>query len=132
MDINRVTREVIGAAIDVHRALGPGLLESAYRECLCHELTLRGIAVERERDLPIEYRGLRLKGGYRVDLLVADQVVVELKAVEAILPIHEAQLLTYLRLGSWKAGLILNFNVRALRQGIKRIVLDLDESRPQP
>ena len=129
MEINQVTETIIGAAIEVHRALGPGLLESTYEECLCRELSLRGVPFERQRSLPVEYKGLRLDCGYRLDLLVADTVVVEIKAVESLLPIHEAQLLTYLRLGGWKVGLLINFNVAILRQGIRRRVLGLEEER---
>jgi GxxExxY protein len=127
MKINQVTEAVIGAAIEVHRALGPGLLESAYEECLCRELSLRQIGYERQRPLPVTYKGLDLDCGYRLDLLVADTVVVEIKAVESLLPIHEAQLLTYLKLGGWKVGLLINFNVPVLKQGIRRRVLGLME-----
>lgn len=121
--INKVTGAVIGAAIEVHRALGPGLLESAYCECLRRELTLRGMAFERERPLPLEYKGLRLECGYRLDLLVGGCVVVEVKAFEALALIHEAQLLTYMRLGGWNTGLLINFNVAVPKQGIRRMVL---------
>jgi GxxExxY protein len=127
MKINDITGDIIGAAIEVHRALGPGLLESAYEECLCHELTVRHVPFDRQRALPVEYKGLRLDCGYRLDLLVADSVVVEIKAVEKLLPIHDAQLLTYLKLGGWKAGLLLNFNVPVLKRGIRRLVLGLEE-----
>jgi GxxExxY protein len=123
MELNKITEQVIGAAIEVHRALGPGLLESAYEECLCHELRLRGVAFERQRPLPVEYKGTKLDCGYRLDLLVADVVVVEIKAVESIEPIHEAQLLTYLKLGGWTLGLLINFNVPVLKDGIRRRVL---------
>ena len=99
MKVNEVTRAVIGSAIEVHRALGPGLLESAYEECLCHELTIEEIPFERQRHLPVEYKGIRLDCGYRLDLLVAELVVVEVKALDSLLPIYEAQLLTYLKLG---------------------------------
>jgi GxxExxY protein len=125
--VNRITGDVIGAAIEVHRCLGPGLLESAYHECLARELVLRQIPFERERPLPLEYKGIRLECGYRVDLLVARVVVVEIKAVEAIAPVHEAQLITYLRLGGWKVGLLINFNVVLLKNGICRRVLNLQE-----
>lgn len=125
--INEISKEVIGAAIEVHRALGPGLLESAYTECLCRELSLRGIAFLREVPLPVEYKGVRLECAYRLDLLVDDTVVVEVKSVEGILPIHEAQLLTYLKLGGWKLGLLINFNVPLLKQGIRRRVWDFKE-----
>ncbi len=125
--INQLTQEIIGAGIAVHRELGPGLLESAYQQCMRQELTLRGIPFRREVPLPLEYRGIRLDAGYRLDLLVADTVVVEVKAIEAIAPIHEAQLLTYLRLGGWNVGLLMNFNVVVLKDGIRRRVLGLRE-----
>lgn len=121
--VNKLTEAVIGAAIEVHRALGPGLLESSYKECLCRELSVRGVPFERERALPLEYKGIRLECGYRLDLLVADSVVVEVKAVEALAPVHDAQLLTYMRLGGWQVGLLINFNVELLKQGIRRRVL---------
>ena len=127
MAVNELTKGIIGAAIEVHRALGPGLLESAYEQCLCRELTLRKVPFERQLPLPVEFKGLRLDCGYRLDLLVANTVVVEIKAVESLLPIHEAQLLTYLKLGGWKVGLLINFNVSVLRTGIRRRVLDLEE-----
>ena len=117
------TSPVIGAAIEVHRQLGPGLLESAYEECLCHELRLRELQFKRQIDLPVLYKGLMLNCGYKIDLIVEDEVVVELKAIERLLPIHEAQLLTYLRLSSKKVGLLINFNVPLLTQGIVRRVL---------
>jgi len=120
MEMNEITEKIIGAAIEVHKALGPGLLESAYEECLCRELTLRGMSFERQKALPNEYKGVKLDCGYRLDLLVAVVVVVEIKAVEVVQPIHEAQLLTYLRLGGWKLGLLINFNVPVLKDGIRR------------
>jgi GxxExxY protein len=126
-DEDRLTEEIIGAAIEVHRALGPGLLESAYRICLCHELRLRAVTVETERPLPVHYKGVDLDCGYKLDLLVETKVVVELKTVEKIHPVHEAQLLTYLRLGGWQVGLIFNFNVPVLKDGIQRRVLGLEE-----
>ena len=126
MEVNQITSAIIGGAIEVHRILGPGLLESAYEECLCRELSLRGIPFERQRPLPVEFKGVQLECGYRLDLLVVDAVVVELKAVETLLPIHEAQLLTYLKLGGWNVGLLINFNVPLLKQGIKRRVLNLN------
>jgi GxxExxY protein len=122
-DINEITRAIIGAAIEVHRQLGPGLLESAYFECLCRELVLRGIPFEYEKPLPLEYKGIRLECGYRLDLLVADCVVVEIKSVEALAPVHDAQLLTYLRIGGWRVGLLINFNVAVLKNGIHRKIL---------
>ena len=127
LDINKTTEAVIGAAIEVHRHLGPGLLESAYEECLCEELLLRKIPFKRQVILPVTYKGKTLDIGYRIDLLVNDEVVVELKTVESILPIHEAQTLTYMRLGGWQVGLILNFNVTILKNGIKRLVHKLKE-----
>jgi GxxExxY protein len=117
------TNAIIGAAIEVHRHLGPGLLESAYEECLGHELHLRGIAFRRQVELPIPYKGLNLDCGYRMDLVVQEQIVLELKCVEKILPIHEAQLLTYLRLSGNPVGLLVNLNVPLLTQGIVRRVL---------
>lgn len=119
----QLTEAIIGAAIEVHRALGPGLLESAYEQCLCHELSLRGLSFTRQVDLPVIYKGVRLDCGYRIDLIVEDQVVLELKTVDKIAPVHEAQLLTYLRLSGRKIGLLINFNSAALRTGIKRMVL---------
>ena len=130
MHVNEITEATIGASIEVHRAIGPGLLESAYVQCLCYELRLRQIPFAMEVPLPVMYKGLKLDCGYRVDLVVADSVVVEIKAVERLAPVHEAQLLTYLRLGGWKAALLINFNVPLLRDGIVRRVLGLDESRP--
>jgi len=127
MTINEITEAIIGSSIEVHRELGPGLLESAYRQCLCHELKLRGLPFVCERPLPVVYKGLRLDCGYRVDLIVADAVVVELKTVDRLAPVHDAQLLTYLRLGGWKVGLLINFNVALLRHGIRRRVLGLEE-----
>ena len=127
ISVNETTREIIAAAIAVHRALGPGLLESAYEECLCQELALRGIPFERQVPLPLEYRGIQLECGYRLDILVAGAVVVEVKSIEAIAPIHEAQLLTYLRLGAWQVGLLMNFNVVVLKNGIRRRLLGLIE-----
>ena len=121
--VNALTREIIGAAIEVHRALGPGLLESAYEECLCCELGLRGVAFRRQVPLTVTYKSTQLDCGYRLDLLVEDTVVVEVKAVQEVLPVHEAQLLTYLRLGGWKVGLLLNFNVPVLKRGIRRLIL---------
>ena len=125
--INELTKLIIGAAVEVHRHLGPGLLESSYQHCLFRELQLREIEVIREMPLPVMYKGEQLDCGYRLDLVVMDSVVVEVKAVQNFDAIHEAQLLTYLRLGGWKAGLLINFNVPVLTQGIKRVVLNLKE-----
>jgi GxxExxY protein len=129
MDVNKITEEIIGAAIEVHKALGPGLLESAYEECLCRELALRGIAYKRQVGLPVTYKGVDLDCGYRLDILVENLVVIEIKTVDDVLPIHEAQLLTYLKLGGWQVGLIINFNVPLLKQGIYRRVLGLKEPK---
>lgn len=118
-----LTGEIIGAAIDVHRSLGPGLLESAYRACLCQELRSRNIAFVCEAPLPLSYKGLRLDCGYRMDICVQDRVVVELKSVEEWTDLHRAQLLTYLRLSGKKVGLLVNFNVPVLKDGIVRMVL---------
>jgi len=118
-----LTGAIIGAAIEVHKQLGPGLLESAYEECLCRELKLRGVVFERQKPLPLEYKGIRLDCGYRLDLLVEGRVIMEIKSVEALAPIHEAQMLTYLRLAAVKVGLLINFNTPVLKDGIKRFVL---------
>jgi len=128
LTINEITEAIIGAAIEVHRTLGPGLLESAYQECLARELTLRQIAFEREKPLLLEYKGVKLECGYRLDFLVAGMVVVEVKAAESVLPVHKAQLLTYMKLGGWKVGLIINFHAPLLKNGIKRLVLGLEEN----
>ena len=121
MDINDLTRKVIGAAIEVHKNLGPGLLESAYEACLCHELELQELPFERQRELPIHYKGLNLDSGYRLDIVVENRLILELKSCESLLPIHDAQLLTYLKLTGSKVGLLINFNVPILRDGIKRM-----------
>lgn len=118
-----LTEEIIGAAIDVHRVLGPGLLESAYQECLCVELGLRQLRFVSQQELPVEYKGRHVDLGYRLDLVVENTVVLELKSVERLLPLHEAQLLTYLRLGRFPTGLLLNFNVPVLKDGIRRMKL---------
>ena len=117
------TDEIIAAAIEVHRHLGPGLLESAYEECLCRELQLRNVPFHRQIPLPVDYKGVKLDCGYRIDLLVNDEVILELKAIEKILPVHEAQLLSYLRLLNKRVGLLINFCVPVLKDGIVRRVL---------
>jgi len=117
-----LTGQILGAAIEVHKQLGPGLLESTYQACLCHELELRGISFECQKPLPLEYKGIRMECGYRIDLLVAGSVIVEIKSVEGLAPIHEAQLLTYLKLTGIKVGFLINFNVVVLKQGIRRLV----------
>jgi GxxExxY protein len=125
MDEDSLSHEIIGAAIEVHRNLGPGLLESAYEQCLAHELSQRGIAFELEKSVPVEYKGVKLNCGFRLDLLVGGLVIVEVKAVEALTPTHSAQIMTYLKLTGCKLGLLLNFNEWRLADGIKRIVLKL-------
>ena len=127
MKTNELTEGTIGAAIEVHRALGPGLLESAYEECLCRELSVRQLPFERQLEVPVDYKGTTVRCGYRVDVLVSGTVVVELKAVETLLPLHHAQLLTYLKLGGWQVGLLINFNVPVLKDGLHRLVLDFEE-----
>ncbi|HEV8074005.1 MAG TPA: GxxExxY protein [Opitutaceae bacterium] len=117
-----ITEGIIGAAIEVHRHLGPGMLESVYEAVLAYELAQRGLEVERQKAVPLVYKELNFDEGYRLDLLVARQVIVELKCVEALLPIHEAQLLSYLKLTGLKVGLLINFKVPVLKQGIKRLV----------
>lgn len=117
------TGSIIGAAIAVHRHLGPGLLESAYEACLCHELYLQGIEFQRQVELPVSYKGLKLDCGYKIDLVVRNEVILELKAVDHLLPIHEAQLLTYMKLTGKNVGLLINFNVSLLTRGIVRMVL---------
>jgi GxxExxY protein len=124
---SKTTEAIIGAAIDAHRKLGPGLLESAYRECLAREFVLRGIAFEREVAVPVVYKGVHLECGYRIDFLVSGIVALEVKSVEAVAPVHEAQLITYLSLGGWNLGLLINFNVVLLKDGVRRRVLNLQE-----
>ena len=120
--LEAIGRQVLDSAIKVHRALGPGLLESAYEHCLAHELSSRGVTVRRQVGLPIEYEGLRLDAGYRLDLVVGDAVIVEVKAVEAISRLYEAQLLTYLKLSGLRLGYLMNFNAIQLKQGLRRFV----------
>lgn len=122
---NTISNQVVGAAIEVHRHLGPGLLESAYEECLCHELKLRGLSFDRQKELSVCYKDSRLDCGYRLDVVVEGAVILELKSVKKLEPIHEAQLLTYLKLSDLKLGLLLNFNVPLMRNGIQRIVNNL-------
>lgn len=122
MELNEISGRIIAAALKVHTAIGPGVLESVYQTCLLHELKKTGLAVQAQGALPVIYDGLYLDSGYRIDLLVEDTIIVELKCVEALLPIHKAQLLTYLRLANKPLGLLLNFNVVHLREGIKRVL----------
>ena len=126
-ELNQLTENIIGTAIDVHRELGPGLLESAYEACLAYELAQRGLSVERQKGLPLAYKGVKLDCGYRIDLLVEGRVVIELKAVETLEPIYKAQLLSYLKLSGCKVGLLINFHVEMLKDGIRRVVYRLEE-----
>ncbi len=118
-----ITEKVIGAAIEVHKHLGPGLLESTYESCLCHELQIRGLSFQRQVALPMDYKGLHVEAAFRLDLMVEGKVIVELKSQEGILPIHEAQLMTYMKLTGTRVGLLLNFNVPTMKDGIVRRVL---------
>jgi GxxExxY protein len=127
VDINNLSSTIIGSAIELHKALGPGLLESAYEECLCHELSLRGVSFERQKPLSVEHKGTKLDCGYRLDIIVENTIILELKSCEKIEPIHKAQLLTYLKLSGLHLGLLLNFNVPVMRDGIIRIVNELKE-----
>lgn len=122
MNIERLSNRAIGAAIEVHRLLGPGLLESAYQRCLTHELQKAGIYVEVEKPMPITYKSIELNHGYRIDMLLENKLVIEIKTVETLTNVHTAQLLTYLRLGKHKLGLLINFHVKLLKHGIKRII----------
>jgi GxxExxY protein len=128
-EINKLTEKIIGAAIEVHRALGPGLLESAYEACLVYELTEQGLKVEAQKPIPLVYKSITLDCGYRLDLLIEDTVVVEIKSIEKILPVHKAQVISYLKLAKLSLGLLINFNVNLLKWGIERIA---GESLNQP
>ena len=127
MDINQLSSKIIVAAIQVHKALGPGLLESAYEECISHELSSQGLSIERQKPLAINYKGIKLDCGYRLDIVVENTIILELKSCEKIEPIHKAQLLTYLKLSGLNLGLILNYNVPVMRDGIVRLVNELKE-----
>jgi GxxExxY protein len=127
-----ITEQVIGACIEMHKQLGPGLLESAYEECLCHEWAQLDIHFERQKPLPVKYKSVNLDCGYRLDLVVEDKIILELKTVERLLPVHEAQLLTYLKLSGLTLGLLINFNVPVLRNGIKRIANNFIDSSAPP
>jgi GxxExxY protein len=127
MDINELSSQVIGAAIEVHRHLGPGLLESTYEQCMCRELSLRGVPFECQLELPMRYKDVQLDCGYRIDIRVADALILEIKSVDELAPTHTAQLLTYLKLTGLHPGLLLNFNVRMMKDGIRRVVNDLVE-----
>jgi GxxExxY protein len=123
--INQIPEKIIGCAIEVHKYLGPGLLESTYEECLAYELSKSNIPFERQKPLPVIYKETKLDCGYRIDIFADQKVIVEIKAIDALLPIHEAQLLTYLKLSGCKVGLIINFNVKLLKQGLKRIICNV-------
>ncbi len=123
MDTDPLTEKIIGCAINVHKALGPGLLESAYEECLCYELIQAGFIVERQKPIPLVYKEVKLDCGYRLDVLVNKDVIVEIKSVESLMPIHEAQLISYLKLANIRTGLLINFNTKILTDGIKRRVV---------
>jgi GxxExxY protein len=127
-----ITERVIGACIEIHRQLGPGLLESVYEECLCYELSVLGIRFERQKSLPVKYKNVNLDCGYRLDLVIEGKIILELKTVEQLLPIHEAQLLTYLKLSGLTLGLLINFNVPVLKNGIKRIANNFIDSSASP
>ena len=123
MEFDALSKTVIGCAIEVHRELGPGLLESTYEHCLAHELALNEIQFERQKQISVDYKGQKIDCGYRIDLLVANQLILELKCVDALAPIHQAQLMTYMKLAKVKTGMLINFNVPLLKNGLKRIVL---------
>ncbi len=127
MDINELSSKVIGAAIEVHKSLGPGLLESTYEECICYELNLSGFSLERQKPLSVRYKGVKLDCGYRLDVVIENAIILELKSCKKIEPIHKAQLLTYLKLSGLNLGLLLNFNVPVMRDGIVRVVNELKE-----
>jgi len=125
--LNKLTDAIIGAAMKVHRTLGPGLLESTYEICLCRELSIRGLRFERQVPIAVEYKGVKLDCGYRADIVIDGMILVEIKAIDSLLPVHDAQLLSYLKLGGWKIGLLINFNVELLKHGLRRRVLGLIE-----
>jgi GxxExxY protein len=127
-ELNALSHRIIGCAMRVHAELGPGLLESAYEACLVYELQCEGLAVQRQLYLPLRYKGIEIDCGYRIDLIVEDAIIVELKTVSAILPVHSAQLLTYLRLTNRQLGLLINFNVALLREGVRRLVHNLPDA----
>jgi len=126
--LDQISRSIIGAAIEVHRRLGPGLLESAYQACLAYELKQRELRIEEQKPLPVLYKDVKLDCGYRLDILVEDEIIVEIKAVETLLPIHDAQLLSYLRLSHKRVGLVINFHVPVLTKGLKRIVNEFPDA----
>jgi GxxExxY protein len=125
--LNELTEPIIGAAMEVHCTVGPGLLESIYEMCLCREFSIRGIPFERQVPIPVEYKGVKLDCGYRADIVVDGTILLEIKAIDSLLPIHDAQLLSYLKLGGWKIGLLINLSVELLENGLRRRVLGLAE-----
>lgn len=127
-ELNAITEQIIGAAIEVHKALGPGLLESAYEACLAYERLQRGLRFEQQRPLPVTYKAVRLDCGYRLDFVVDESVVIELKAVDTLAPVHQAQVISYLKLGGYRLGLLINFNVKVLKDGVRRVINDTDSS----
>ena len=130
--LNKITETIIGVAIGIHKALGPGLLESAYEACMVYALTQAGLRVEQQKSLPVVYREVKLECGYRLDLLVEKEVIVEIKSIERFLPIHKAQLMSYLKLADCKVGLLINFNVEILKDGIQRVVNNFPDSQRPP
>ncbi len=122
-----LTHQIIGAAIEVHREMGPGLLENVYEECLCYELSAKGLSFERQKPIPVVYRGVKLDCGYRADIVVCNRVIIEIKAIAAIAPIHDAVVLTYLRLSGCKIGLLINFHSPVLKDGVRRYVWKYDQ-----
>ena len=130
--LNKITETIIGVAIGIHKALGPGLLESAYEACMVYDLTQAGLRVEQQKSLPVVYREVKLECGYRLDLLVEKEVIVEIKSIEKFLPIHKAQLMSYLKLADCKVGLLINFNVEILKDGIQRVVNNFPDSQRPP
>jgi GxxExxY protein len=127
IELNKITEKIINGAISVHKELGPGLLESAYEACLVYELASQNLKVERQKSLPLRYRGIQLDCGYRLDLLIEESIIMEIKAIEKLEPIHEAQLLSYLKLSKCPVGLLINFNVKFLKDGIRRLVNQFKE-----
>jgi GxxExxY protein len=123
MEFDSLSKEIIGCAIEVHRLLGPGLLESSYETCLTYELTKKGLKVDRQKDVPVIYKEIRMECGYRLDLLVEQKIIIELKSIDSFAPVHEAQILTYMKFAKIKTGLLINFNVTALKNGLRRFVL---------
>jgi GxxExxY protein len=126
--MNRITETVIGCCIEIYKTLGPGLLESAYEECLCHELHLAGLRFEKQRPLPVRYKGVRLDYGYRLDIIVEQCIILEIKSVDRLTSVHQAQMLTYLKMTGLTLGLLINFNIPALKTGIRRIVNNFDDA----